>query len=209
VVGLGEAAVIEPKFAPKTPFKPGRPIGVVVHTTGAGLVRKAAELGIPPMVRAVQLYRNLQAEGPHWVIDQAGNREQIQLTDRVAYHVGGLRHARLAAPLVQAEYAWWRERFPAYKKLLDMPMWWAGSVNNVAWGVEVIPHEDPYAPWSDACVGSLHTLLWDLARTFKAVRGVTVCTHSELSPYTRTAKGKPWDLTPTHSAQLDDIVARL
>lgn len=201
--------MIEPRFAPKTPFKPGRPQGVVVHTTGAGLVRKAAELGIPPMVRAVQLYRNLQAEGPHWVIDQLGNREAIQLPDRVAYHVGGLRHARLAAPLTQSNYAWWRERFPTYKKLLDMPLWWAGSVNNVAWGIEVIPHADPDAPWTNACETALHDLLRTLAVAFTAKRGVTICTHSELNPYTRTAKGKPWDLTPTHSAQLDDIVARL
>lgn len=204
--------MIEPKLAPKTPFKKGRPLGVVVHTTGGALVAKAAELGVPPMVRAIQLYRNLMAEGPHWVIDQDGNVEAIQLPERIAYHVGTLVYNKLAAPVTQSEYAWWRSTFPDFRKVGDHPLWRVcGSVNSVTWGIEVIPpSHDSSAPWSDAAVDALADTLTGLPyRKFPFKRGLTVCTHSELSPYTRTARGLPWDLPPNQAEQLDEMVAFL
>jgi N-acetyl-anhydromuramyl-L-alanine amidase AmpD len=198
---------VKPLLSPTEPFKKA-PIGLVVHTTGGALVDRAHALGITPTERALKLYRELMREGPHWLIDQDGSTFNIQPAELVAYHVGTLNYKKRAAPVVQREYAWWRAAFPGLTSVGQHPLWRTGSVNAVAWGVEVIPpSDDPSAPWSDAAVDALADLIEKLP--IAKARGATIVTHSEVSPYTRTAGGRPWDLPTAQAEQLDEIVRHL
>ncbi len=66
--------------------------GVVVHTTGSGVLTRAQERGSTPIKVAVDYY--LKTAGPHYVIDYDGTIYQIQGDNLRGAHVGVSRAER-------------------------------------------------------------------------------------------------------------------
>ncbi len=102
----------------------GQMYGLVVHTTGSGILRRAARNGIDPVTQAVLWYEN--SKGTHYVIGYQGEIIQVASEHQLAYGVGmrdqraaedapGGWESRLSADLVSR----WRQRWTRLR--IDRP----------------------------------------------------------------------------------------
>lgn len=112
------------------------PSAVVVHTTGAGPVRRATERryaawrgrwGIAEgdaLQAAVVLYTRIMDASGHYVIGQDGTIVQVVPESHCAWHVGGsgsrAYFTRGSKALAGPRYAWWRARWPGYETPRDL-----------------------------------------------------------------------------------------
>lgn len=187
------------------------PAAVVVHTTGAGPVRRVTEAkfdrwrrrhGVPKgrsFEAALAVYGHVMDAGPHFVVGQGGELEQVAPLGYAAWHVGSRNLWRYKWWHVHhpKTHAWWVARHPAFESPLEWPVWETRSVNERTVGVEVVPPiGDVSGPWSDA---ALEAVGWIVQQV-----GLPVTTHADVHPLARVRNGKPWDPRPMPIAQLDE-----
>lgn len=124
--------------------RPAVIFGVVIHTTGSGVVEKAAKDGIDPLECAVKVYSDADNFCGHYVIGWDGTIAQIVDEALRAQHVGypGADHQAMldgswAMRVAPATAALWRTRWPdvagpAY-------LFPGTSPNSIYIGIELVP----------------------------------------------------------------------
>ena len=138
---------------------------------------------------------------------QGGELAQCVPEDVPAWHVGGKggKAYHRARWWEKKAVAWWRERWPQFTtpgQLGGGKLWMPGasgrpSCNMNTLGVEVVPPEDPRAPWSPECWQTLGLLHWDISKRRELELALeTVISHSDAHPFSRSARGAPWDPAP-------------
>lgn len=184
--------------------------GVAVHCTGSGIVEKALKQGAEPLEYAVAYYLRPESYFAHYVVGFDGTIAQIAdeheraphiglpAADRQAY-LGGSWKSRLSGSFVNA----WRARWPGRSS--PSHLYPGPSPNNAYVGIELLV-------WIDGCEGEPHRhgmkyttaqhnsiadLASDIASRWKLpsdwhASGRLAC-HEDISPLTRTSKGKGWD----------------
>lgn len=65
-----------------------KPYGLLVHQTGRGILKRARQLGIPPLEAAVELYTKRGNPFAHYVGDQDGTTIQLADEREQAWHAG-------------------------------------------------------------------------------------------------------------------------
>lgn len=201
---------------------------IVVHTTGAGLIRRYnresrwseskqrrvysrtfGHLGTPirPTDTALRVYSQLMDAGPHFVVGQDGRLVQTCPLDLSAWHVGRAKSwAYTAKNTISSspKYNWWRERWPTLqspRELAGRKLWTGGQCNPNVVGIEVVPPvDDPrgIGPWSARCWLALTKLFRELhSKLDIPLDRYHVVGHADAHPHSRTAKGLPWDPTPS------------
>lgn len=190
---------------------------VVIHTTGAGPVRRLTHPTFerwrerhPGAARsafsaALWVYRNAMKAGPHYVVGQLGQCVQLCPEQLIAWHVGKRDSGAYRLPWggwVSQETRWWLKRWNHRKsprQLAGGKLWAGGSCNANTIGIEVVPpEEDTSGPWSDACWSKLGELVTDICfRHDVPCDAQYVLTHSDAHPRSRSTKsGLPWDPGP-------------
>ena len=212
---------------------------IVVHTTGAGLIRRynresrwsaskqtrvygrtlppaaLPPTGIRPVDTALRVYSQLMDAGPHFVVDQDGNVFQTCPLHYAAWHVGRSKSwAYWAKNTVSRspKYNWWRERWPTIdspSQIAKGKLWLGNQCNRNTVGIEVVPPvDDPrgIGPWSMQCWLALTRLFRALSSNLDIpLDRWHIVGHADAHPHSRTAKGLPWDPTPSQMspAQLE------
>ena len=178
--------------------------GIVVHTTGRGVHKKAKRWGVSHFQAALRVFtRQVNASG-HYLIGQLGEVAQVVPEEVPAWHVGGRGSWRYSrAGWWRAEkVAWWRERWPQHVSPMELaggrlwapsPTTGRPSCNSNTIGIEVVPPIDN-GVWSEKCWATLVVLCKDIAQR----RGImlsreTIVSHSDAHPFARSARGQPWD----------------
>ena len=179
--------------------------GLVVHTTGSGIVEQAIKLLAQPLEHAVAYYMKPDSYFAHYVIGWDGHIVQIADEKERAPHVGFAERAKYldgswekALPFDLV--ALWQRRWPGYKS--PAHLFPGPSVNNVYVGCELLP-----LPKKDPVYG-LYTLEQHQAVVMLAVdigerwglpdrwwRTSRLLGHEDLNPLTRSTKKPPagWD----------------
>lgn len=146
-------------------------VAIVVHTTGAGLVKRynrerrwssakvqrvygrtlepaPSSEGLTPVDTALRVYSQLMDAGPHFVVGQDGRLVQTCPLDYSAWHVGRSKSWAYTAKnriSSSSQYNWWRTRWPALEspaELAGSKLWSGGQCNPNVVGVEVVPPLD-------------------------------------------------------------------
>lgn len=182
----------------------------MIHTTGWGPVRRHREQGRAyseptPFDTALRMYRSgiVGRAGPHYLVGQQGQCAQMCPEGLAAWHVGKKRSGRYRWGFWQTRsLRWWGDRWEGMSSPRDLAggmLWAGGSCNANTKGIEVVPPETGARdPWSDECWGTLVDLVLDLhKRNGKPPVRERVLTHSDAHPIARSAKGEPWDPSPT------------
>lgn len=177
--------------------------GVVVHTTGRGLVQRAMDRRRLPLDLAIDLYCAAGANGPHYVIGSAG--ETVAVCDELlcARHAGiddderqayatGLWSAHLSSEGLEL----WAKRWPGATSPLDL--FPAGPVNDQYIGIELIPcarreiHNSTL--FTDAQYEALNALLSDIEKRHDLILdGSRLVGHEDINPLRRWDDHGGWD----------------
>jgi hypothetical protein len=194
----------------------GKPIAIVVHTTGSGPAARAnpsldksrqfekwrrrnpadAET---TFTAALWVFTQASPDSGHYLVGQGGECVQVVPETLVARHVGASGSKAYASPgWGTDEHEWWRERWPGLTSPLQLAggaLWRGGSCNGATVGIEVAPPiDDPRGPWSDECWREIGKLIGEVCLAYDIPCTRTyVVTHSCAHPIARTAKGKPYD----------------
>lgn len=180
---------------------------IVVHTTGRGVHRKAKRWGVSPFVATMRIFVRQTETSGHYVVDQLGRVGQVVPEEVAAWHVGGKgsRKYHRARWWEASSVVWWRVRWPQFttpyelaggKLWLPSPTTGKPSCNANTVGIEVIPPEDNGA-WSPECWAALGRLCRDIGRRRQIPLSLeTVVGHADAHPFSRSARGKPWDPPP-------------
>lgn len=131
-----------------------KPWGLLLHTTGGGVTRKAKEKGRQPIEVALSVYRSSQNGangymwgGPHYVMDHDGVLYQIAREDIRTAHAGGADRSRYLdgtwAKTAGAEVvARWKAQWPG--KRHPYSLFPSVTPNEDYIGVEMIPVGDGF-----------------------------------------------------------------
>lgn len=134
---------------PKLARDRGSPWGVLLHTTGRGIVAQAQKEKREPIEVALDVYIDSQNGsngylwgGPAYVIDHDGKRYQIAPDNALTAHAGGgNREAYLTghwtAKCSGAALAAWRAKWPTYQH--PYALFPSKSPNHDYVGIEIIP----------------------------------------------------------------------
>ena len=189
----------------------GNVVAGIVHTTGAGIVkrwqRQGEKYGEPtPFETALRVYNKLMDAGPHFVVGQEGEIAQTCPIDFAAWHVGKLNSRPYWLKNVVPDHQWWHDRWGhSYRSPAEMCgglLWAGGECNPNVFGIEVVPDvDDPHGkkyPWSPAAYEAIAHVCFEMAKLCpNFVPGPqTVIGHADAHPLSRTSRGKPWDPTP-------------
>lgn len=179
--------------------------GVVIHTTGSGIVEQAVKLKVNPLDHAVAYYLKPDSYFPHYVIGWDGHCVQVADERERAQHVGlsaadrqlylsGRWKNRLATELVLR----WVTRWPGFAS--PSALYPGPSVNNVYLGCELTPllKRDPVYGFFTV---EQHKMVAMLARDIGERHGLPsywwttsrLLGHEDVSPLTRSDKGGGWD----------------
>lgn len=183
--------------------------GACLHTTGRGVVARAAERGTTPLEEALRVYD--RTAGPHYVIDRDGVIYQLQADDLRGAHVGisaRERHRYLSGEWIADMYDRdlvltvdaWRARWTGQRS--PQHLYPARSPNACYVGIELLPlaaddvGEDGL--WFTAAQHEAAVLLLvDLARRYDWPRGwhrtPRLVGHEDLDAYERWDRGGGWD----------------
>lgn len=193
--------------------------GLVVHTSGRGVVTKAARAGVPAIEMALAYYQRA-AFSAHYVIDYDGALYQLTADDRRVQHVGltaADREAYLSGAWQQrisrATSKLWRDRWPYV--LSPAHLYPSRAPNSDFVGVELLPLAKAdgglwYTSEQHRTAGRLYADLaarhrwpeclidgWRLLvggwYAWTARSPVRLLCHEDLSPLTRWDRGGGWD----------------
>lgn len=197
-------------------------VGIVVHTTGAGVVGRWRREGerhneVTPFETALRVYQTIMPDGPHYVIGQAGECVQVCPEHLAAWHVGSSLAGAYRSMGWDAEtrHRWWLRRWPDLCSPLDLAgghLWDHGSCNDNVLGIEVVPPvDDPRGPWSESAWVTLGKLLRDVSeRRLIPFAREYIVTHSDAHPLARTTPaGEPYDPGPRQWGGWDTVAQHL
>lgn len=190
------------KYKPRASYS-----AIVVHTTGAGLIRRWRKQGkrfneSSPFETAIRVYTRMMNAGPHYVVGQGGELAQVCPEYLAAWHVGSRNSGRYSGRVWGTQNTtWWRRRWPQFEsphELAGGKLWDGGSCNDNSIGIEVVPPaHDPKGAWSDECWETLLRLILDISdRKGIPVDRFHVISHSDAHPRARSSRGLPWDTPP-------------
>jgi hypothetical protein len=200
--------------------RPSDPVGIIVHTTGAGpwdRHHKNPGRFKLPFDAALHIYEQVSPYCGHLVVcGETGAVAQLVPFDYQAQHVGkdGSLKYRKTNWGEGKGFGWWFVRHhgcESPRDLLGGALWRAGSANALTVGIEVSP---PLAgarePWSPSCWESLERLVTIITAKYQIPRTTQhVITHSDAHPLARTTEtGAPWDVGP-HQWQIHEAEDRL
>jgi hypothetical protein len=187
----------------------GKVFGVVVHTTGSGLVRKAKAESVPLMAMAQRIYHRMR--GCHYVIDYDGTIVQMANEDVEAWGVGVSEPKNKAykgqVESVKGRYSgdWkkdlpkglgsrWQRRWPGYANPLHL-LPGTKTANSCFVHIE-LPPLNP-SSFTDHQYASVARLVMDIAdrngwkgRWWRTPR---LLGHEDLTPITRSNARGAWD----------------
>lgn len=181
--------------------------GLVVHTTGSGIVDQARARGVDPLEYAVEYYLRPDAFFPHYVCGWDGSLVQVADEQVKAQHVGFKERARYLeidweTDLPRELADRWRAAWPAFPS--PAHLFPGPSPNAVYCGVELLPLAvgDPAA----AFLGARYTLAQHQAVVLLARdlaerhgwptnwwAGPRLLGHEDVNPIARSAAGAGWD----------------
>lgn len=183
--------------------------GLVLHTTGSGIVEQALRCGLVPLDHAVDYYLDPDSYYPHYVIGWDGTIVQIADESVRAPHVGfGERALYLsgewAHEVNETLLALWRAAWPAFPS--PAHLFPGPSPNNAYVGAELLPLPDAPGALEPAYRGSTFTLAQHQAAALLAIDvgvrqglpvgwsdGPRLLGHEDLNPIKRGAVGGGWD----------------
>jgi hypothetical protein len=173
------------------------PFGVVVHTTGGGIVRFAAAHGIDPLAAAISIYSAPGANFPHYCIDGTGVAAQIADERELAPHAGIDAKGRAlylsgawTSRVSKTGLALWRARWPGVKS--PLALFPGRSVNQVYLGIELIPTATK--TFTLAQYDTLARLLADIERRHGIMLSWSrLVGHEDLEPLERWDAAGGWD----------------
>lgn len=199
----------------------GRVGGVLIHSTGRGLLDSAKKRGLTPDAEAERLYGGALSTFPHYVVGHAAVTSYCDelkwaahaswsLAEKSRYAEGGWRALiepdGRAVPSRAGTYDWWDARWGparglAYGSPADMlaQIGGAKSPNAVYVGIELVPYAD--GSFSSTQYVALGALVRDVLgrNSFtlplpSSLPQVWLCGHSDISPLRRTeVNGRPYD----------------
>lgn len=182
---------------------------VVVHQPGKGpgIAKIMSDKKMSRFEAVCEFYVNRSKIGEHFAIGTEGQITLITPVNRVAYHCkteGYRTYGDAESFQRDPMFKWWCERFHGvFKTPLDMPFWRPGPkgtptgvINERSVGICLVPGED------DKFTHVQTDAFWDLVIEV-GMSPPFVYTHSEVHPYARTARNKPYDLSPSQREQLD------
>lgn len=194
------------------------PYGLMVHTTGRGLLDKAKKDRKSPLVTAIGLYTARKGYGPHYVIDQDGSLVQIASERERMGHAGVSAEERRL--YLSGE---WQEKVSPRTAIRWTERWVFGvhelqdikspchlyptrSPNDSYIGVELIPNRK--ARFSDYQYEVLAALVEDIEKrhdldlhdrgsaaysTSSYLPAPCLLGHEDVEPLTRTNRTGGWD----------------
>lgn len=181
------------------------PWGVLIHTTGRGVLASAALRRKTPMEVAVKVYINMQFGsegykwgGPTYVIDGGGKIAQLAPDDIRTNHCGGPNRAKYISgewkQLVSQKTLelWTKAWAPRPHPYSLFP---SRSPNDDMVGIELIPTIT--ARYTDAQMAALVDLVADIGKRAKWPdkwwRGSRLVGHEDVDPISRSDKGGGYD----------------
>lgn len=188
--------------------------GVVVHTTGRGIVDKALAKGADPLYYAASYYLDPKPYGAHYVIGWDGTILQLADDHEKMWHVGlnkkerkaflnGNWESTVSPKFLKHWKAKWRSQYKSPSHLYP-----GKSINNVYVGIEtvplVFPNPDgavPYVPeyglFTTEQHKSIAKLSSDIAQRWKFPNGWErtgrFVGHEDVNPLRRSNKIGGWD----------------
>lgn len=181
--------------------------GVMLHTTGRGILQRAEKQRVTPLKAAVDLYTGRGANFAHYVIDQVGMTVQIADEDERAPQAGITTAQRQLYLTGEWEkkvnpkaLAMWKARWSNHKS--PSHLYPTRSPNDCYVGIEMIP--DPQAQFSKAQVFAAAVLVDDILHRHRIdididaahdlVRGNPhIVGHEDIEPLERWDAGGGWD----------------
>lgn len=198
-------AVQIPDLVPDEPR--GVPVfGLCVHTSGRGVLKKAAQYSMSPIEAALAYYQSAEFSS-HYVIDYDGATYQITADDRRVSHVGLTPEARgyylngrWKTMVSQVGLATWTSRWGRVAS--PAGLYPSRYPNSDYVGAECLPRKetltDSSADWyTDSQYEAVARLAIDLARRHRwpGLWSITsrLLGHEDLSPLTRWDRSGGWD----------------
>jgi len=193
----------------KLPLFWRQPPGIILHHTGAGVLKRAKQWNVTPDEAAVRVYEKIMDYSGHYVVGESGIYQIVPETHQ-AWHT--------ASPKLSAwnkdEFQWWVRRWP----YADTPRDVVPGSSVQGWrpnhliGIEIVsvPAGETF---SEATYRNLEALLRNIAGRYGwPLDRLHVIGHADADPARRslTDGSAPWD-PPTHlewsRVWLDDVVS--
>lgn len=177
--------------------------GLVVHTTGSGIVKQAQKLGVDPLEHAVAYYLKPDSYFAHYVIGWDGHIVQIADEKERATHVGFAERGKYLTGewetmLPKALVERWKAKWPSHKS--PAHLFPGSSPNNCYIGCELLPtpKRDPkFGLFTLAQHQAVVMLCADIGDRYNLPthwhHTSRLVGHEDLNPLTRSAKGQGWD----------------
>jgi len=181
-----------------------KPWGLLIHTSGRGIVARAVKERVPAIVLALAWYR--RKSGVHYLIGYDGTIYQMLEDDRRGAHVGvsaldrmrylsGRWLKRVKARAVEL----WRSRWKGYKS--PQHLYPTKSPNSCYIGVEMVPLEEPDEDSGLWFTEAQHEAVAQLANDLAKRHGwpenwketPRLVGHEDVSPLTRWDNQGGWD----------------
>lgn len=176
---------------PQSVNRPNRvraPKGVVIHTTGRGLLASAQKIGGPLGQAAVKWYKNTQfSYFGAYLIDHEGNVFELAPLNKLTFHSADIKGTTLP---------WWHARWPSFKSPIDL----LGTthINSYTVGIDLLPTSN--ATYTDKQHIALRNLIRYLANKYGfPISRQTILGHEDVDPVARstTDKKSGWDPGPS------------
>lgn len=205
-----------------------KPRGLLLHTTGGGVTKKAKRTGRSPIAIAIEVYVASQNGsnkylwgGPGYVLDHDGTLYQLAPDDALTNHAGGPDRAHYASGAwtkrcSSAVVEFWRKAWPGYSN--PTALYQSRSPNTDFIGVEMIPVGDGYgvaaAPgcrFTQAQLDAVDALGRDLAERHDWpadwFEGPRLLGHEDVQPIARHDGKGGWDPGHLRAARYFDFDA--
>lgn len=159
------------------------PRGIVIHTTGRGVLKQEKKAGLEAGVLAWYKRSGMRFYG-RFIIFPSGRTFRLAPDDVTCMHSGSIDKAKALDPV---EHAWWIKAWPKLKHPYDQ--FKTVHFNSHTIGLDLVPLPD--AKFTDAQFESLKQVVRLIREQNKAE--LPIRTHSDIDPWNRTSGGKGWD----------------
>lgn len=192
-------AVRSPATAKKrNPMPSGVPYGIMIHTTGRGVISKAVQRGTTPVDEALNYY--LKTCGVHYLNGYDGTLIQMLPDDRFGAHAGvsEIHRKKMLSGEWKRDFSinvvsLWEKRWPGVKS--PQHLFPTTSPNGSYIGVENVPKMN--LQYTDAQYETLIQLCFERGLAHNWPEGwhrtSRLLCHEDTSPYTRWDSGGGWD----------------
>ena len=203
---LSPLAVLIPQPQDTVNRTKARPYGLMLHTTGRGLLDQAKKAKRSPLATAIDIYTKRKGYGPHYVLDQDG--DLIQIADERER----MGHAGVTAAERELYLSGkWQEKVSKTTALRWMEWWFVGqqvkspshlypstSPNNDYVGIELIPNSR--AKFADRQYEVLRAFIQDFEQRYDLdllstafIPNRHLLGHEDAEPLNRSDRLGGWD----------------